>query len=83
MKQIKRGKVELVAVSPITELVLVGCYSVCTKCEAIKPLHMVGLRRLSDGSIRNQSQCNSCRTESTKRRRKKQKIPKQLDFLTQ
>ena len=34
----------------------------CLKCRKIKPLSQFGLRRMSDGSIRNQPWCRPCRS---------------------
>jgi hypothetical protein len=34
----------------------------CLKCRQMKPLGMFGLRRMSDGAIRNQPWCRSCRS---------------------
>ncbi len=46
---------------------------VCLKCQKIRPLSQFGLRKMADGSIRNQPWCRTCRTgaspEGPKRRR--------------
>jgi hypothetical protein len=34
----------------------------CLKCRKIRPLSQFGLRRMSDGSIRNQPWCRPCRS---------------------
>ncbi len=35
---------------------------VCLKCRKVQPLSQFGLRRMADGSIRNQPWCKACRT---------------------
>jgi len=35
---------------------------VCLKCQRIRPLSQFGLRRMADGSIRNQPWCRPCRS---------------------
>ncbi|HVO18343.1 MAG TPA: hypothetical protein VMU15_03755 [Anaeromyxobacter sp.] len=35
---------------------------ICLKCRKIRPLSQFGLRRMSDGSIRNQPWCRACRS---------------------
>ena len=35
---------------------------ICLKCQKIRPLSQFGLRRMADGSIRNQPWCRSCRS---------------------
>jgi hypothetical protein len=35
---------------------------VCLKCRKVRPLSLFGLRRMPDGSIRNQPWCRSCRS---------------------
>ena len=35
---------------------------VCLKCQQIRPLSQFGLRRMADGSIRNQPWCRPCRS---------------------
>ena len=34
----------------------------CLKCHQMRPLSMFGLRRMADGSIRNQPWCRGCRS---------------------
>jgi len=34
----------------------------CLKCDRMRPLSQFGLRRMADGSIRNQPWCRTCRT---------------------
>jgi hypothetical protein len=34
----------------------------CLKCHQMRPLAMFGLRRMADGSIRNQPWCRGCRS---------------------
>ena len=38
----------------------------CLKCRTMKPLTMFGLRKMSDGAIRNQPWCRSCRSGKKK-----------------
>ena len=43
---------------------------ICLKCHKIRPLAQFGLRKMTDGAIRNQPWCRSCRSsvsESTRR----------------
>ncbi len=35
---------------------------ICLKCEKIRPLSQFGLRKMGDGSIRNQPYCRACRS---------------------
>ncbi len=35
---------------------------ICLKCEKIRPLSQFGLRKMGDGSIRNQPYCRTCRS---------------------
>lgn len=35
---------------------------VCLKCQKIRPLSQFGLRKMADGSIRNQPWCRTCRS---------------------
>jgi len=42
---------------------------VCLKCEKVRPLSLFGLRKMSDGSIRNQPWCRSCRSGAASDRR--------------
>ena len=44
-----------------TEVVLSGAYFHCPKCNTIKPATAFGLRKMRDGTIRNQAWCKSCR----------------------
>jgi hypothetical protein len=44
-------------------VILIGCQFLCTACEQWKPGGEFGLRRMQDGSIRNQPQCKPCRGE--------------------
>lgn len=43
------------------EVVLRGAYFHCTKCNTIKPADQFGLRKMGDGTVRNQAQCSACR----------------------
>ena len=36
----------------------------CLKCHQMRPLSQFGLRRMADGSIRNQPWCRACRSSS-------------------
>ncbi len=38
---------------------------ICLKCQKIRPLSQFGLRKMADGSIRNQPWCRSCRSGTT------------------
>jgi len=40
---------------------------VCLKCQKIRPLSQFGLRRMADGSIRNQPWCRPCRSSPSAR----------------
>ena len=42
---------------------------VCLKCQKVRPLSLFGLRKMSDGSIRNQPWCRSCRSGAGSERR--------------
>jgi len=42
---------------------------VCLKCQKVRPLSLFGLRKMSDGSIRNQPWCRSCRSGAGAERR--------------
>jgi hypothetical protein len=33
----------------------------CTKCKRLKTLAQIGLRKMPNGIVRNQPQCNTCR----------------------
>jgi hypothetical protein len=39
----------------------------CLKCRTVKPLAQFGLRKMSDGAIRNQPWCRGCRGAVTKK----------------
>lgn len=39
----------------------------CLKCRTVKPLAQFGLRRMSDGAVRNQPWCRGCRGALTKK----------------
>lgn len=41
---------------------LIDCFSLCTKCGAVKAMSDFGLRTMPDGTIRNQPQCKQCRS---------------------
>ena len=43
------------------EVVLRGARFHCTKCGKWKDGSKFGLRKMRDGTIRNQAQCNGCR----------------------
>lgn len=45
---------------------------ICLKCQKIRPLSQFGLRKMADGSIRNQPWCRTCRSAPST------KDPKQL-----
>jgi hypothetical protein len=36
---------------------------ICLKCRRMRPLSQFGLRRMTDGAIRNQPWCRTCRSE--------------------
>lgn len=44
-------------------VILHGAYFACTRCGQLKPAKDVGLR-LYNGKVRNQPQCNNCRSSS-------------------
>lgn len=39
----------------------------CLKCKTVKPLAQFGLRRMSDGAMRNQPWCKGCRGAAVKK----------------
>lgn len=41
----------------------------CLKCHKMRPLSQFGLRRMADGSIRNQPWCKACRSSGERPRR--------------
>jgi len=45
---------------------------VCLKCDKIKPLAQFGLRKMTDGAIRNQPWCRSCRSNASLNARRTQ-----------
>ncbi len=51
----------------------------CLKCHKMRPLSQFGLRRMADGSIRNQPWCRTCRSsagaERPRRRREELEVP--------
>ncbi|HVP67546.1 MAG TPA: hypothetical protein VMT17_09820 [Anaeromyxobacteraceae bacterium] len=51
----------------------------CLKCHKMRPLSQFGLRRMADGSIRNQPWCRTCRSsagaERPRRRRAEEAAP--------
>ncbi|HYD39638.1 MAG TPA: hypothetical protein VEB43_02320 [Anaeromyxobacter sp.] len=40
---------------------------ICLKCQKIRPLSQFGLRKMGDGSIRNQPYCRTCRSAPSSR----------------
>ncbi len=42
----------------------------CLKCHRMRPLSQFGLRRMTDGSIRNQPWCRTCRSGTSPRARR-------------
>ncbi len=40
---------------------------ICLKCQKIRPLSQFGLRKMADGSIRNQPWCRTCRSGTAAR----------------
>jgi hypothetical protein len=42
----------------------------CLKCDCMRPLAMFGLRKMADGSIRNQPWCRTCRSNASSQKRK-------------
>lgn len=47
-----------------SRVILLGSYFKCTYCNCLRPGSEFGLRKMQDGSIRNQAQCSSCRGRS-------------------
>jgi hypothetical protein len=60
-------------------VVLTGAWFECTRCGALRRGSEMGLRQVKDGTVRNQPQCNHCRSG---RGRKRGKRPAQLTLLT-
>jgi hypothetical protein len=42
----------------------------CLKCHRMRPLSQFGLRRMSDGAIRNQPWCRTCRSDASPKSRR-------------
>ena len=54
----------------------------CLKCHQMRPLSQFGLRRMADGSIRNQPWCRGCRSGAgteRPRRREQEEGPGEVD----
>jgi hypothetical protein len=54
----------------------------CLKCHQMRPLSQFGLRRMADGSIRNQPWCRGCRSGAgaeKPRRREHEEAVSELD----
>ncbi|MGA8890984.1 MAG: hypothetical protein WB493_05410 [Anaeromyxobacteraceae bacterium] len=54
----------------------------CLKCHQMRPLAMFGLRRMADGSIRNQPWCRGCRSGAgaeRPRRREQEDAPVEIE----
>lgn len=45
------------------KVVLTNAYFKCTDCTKLKGAKHFGLRRMSNGEIRNQPQCKDCRSK--------------------
>jgi hypothetical protein len=56
----------------------------CLKCHQMRPLAMFGLRRMADGSIRNQPWCRGCRSGAgaDKPRRREQEEAADVDVAS-
>jgi hypothetical protein len=46
---------------------------ICLKCQKIRPLSQFGLRKMADGSIRNQPWCRTCRSAPSAKDEKRRK----------
>jgi predicted alpha/beta hydrolase len=57
----------------------------CLKCHQMRPLAMFGLRRMADGSIRNQPWCRGCRSGAgadKPRRREQEEVVADVDVAS-
>lgn len=57
----------------------------CLKCHQMRPLSMFGLRRMADGSIRNQPWCRGCRSGAgadKPRRREQEESGAEVDLAS-
>jgi hypothetical protein len=57
----------------------------CLKCHQMRPLAMFGLRRMADGSIRNQPWCRGCRSGAgadKPRRREQEESGAEVDLAS-
>ena len=48
--------------TPGTRFILTRCFVHCSKCGVWIPIRKAGLRKMGDGSIRNQPRCGKCRS---------------------
>ncbi len=46
---------------------------ICLKCQKVRPLSQFGLRKMADGSIRNQPWCRTCRSAPSAKDAKRSK----------
>ena len=46
----------------------------CLKCRQMKPLGMLGLRKMADGAIRNQPWCRGCRSGASAIKKKPEEL---------
>jgi len=56
------NRVERVEVGKVSRVVLIGAKFTCTKCKRTKAATKFGLRKMADGTVRNQAQCCKCRS---------------------
>jgi hypothetical protein len=47
---------------------------ICLKCQKIRPLSQFGLRKMADGSIRNQPWCRTCRSGTSAKADEESKV---------
>jgi hypothetical protein len=53
---------------------------ICLKCQRIRPLSQFGLRKMTDGAIRNQPWCRTCRSGASAEDPKRGKLPRGDDL---
>jgi len=63
MKQVERAET---TVEHSAGVVLTNARFKCTHCGQWKPGSHFGLRKMPDGKVRNQAQCQGCRTRFAK-----------------
>ena len=66
--ELRAGELMRDRVSYDDAVVLTNTSCTCPRCGETKPASDFGLRRMSDGSIRNQSWCKVCRSRRPRRR---------------